>query len=403
MPQFKYKAVDRNGKVNDSFVVEAPTQADSVARLRQKGYTPIKFIGQVGGEGAENGGGGSLFQRKALDAWDFTNRLVPLLNAHVPIERALGIIEEGMENERSRSTVAEIRRGLHEGKRFSALIRERGNSFPGMYANMVEAGEESGALNNVMKELQKFLNEARDMKEFLITSSIYPCIILSVTSIVIILLFTFFIPKFAKIFADIGRRMPLPTQIMMDISYLLTHYWWAWLMLVAGMVILIAQIRRGGKLKEIYDQYVLKMPILGNLILYIEITRFVRTLAVLIQNHVHLLDTLRIAVKVIQNTEINRSLEGISGELRGGKKLSDALAKSGFIPKTVLRMLSIGEETGNMGDMLDKVAEQYEEQVRQQIKRLLAMFEPAIILVLAFVVMGVVLSVFMAILEMNKV
>jgi general secretion pathway protein F len=253
-----------------------------------------------------------------------------------------------------------------------------------------------------MKELQRFLNEGREMREFLITSSIYPCIILVVTIIVSLLLFTVFIPKFAKIFVDLGKEMPLPTRIIMGISTGITDFWWLWLALFAGLVFLGLKIRKGGRCKEVWDEHILKVPVFGRLVQTIELTRFVRTLAVLIENHVHLLETIRIADRIIQNTHMQKSLTGIATELKGGTRLSKALAKSPYIPNTIVRMLGIGEETGNMGEMLENVARQYEEMVRQQVKRLLALFEPAVILILAVVVMAVVLSMFLAILEMNQ-
>lgn len=400
MPQFKYKASDKGGKVQE-VVIEGDTKQDALSRLRHKGFTPIKFIGNI--NLSEDGQHGHFWQRKALDPCDFTNRLVPLLNAQIPLERALGIIEEGMEHEPGKVMLKDIRRGLHEGKKFSSLIRDRGHCFPGVYANMVEAGEESGALAGVMRELQKFLNESRELKEFLITSSIYPAIILSVTLVVIILLFTVFIPRFAKIFMDMGKQLPLPTQMMLDISNFVTGFWWLWIILIFLFTMGVRMIRRGGKSRAWWDKVVLKVPVFGKLLQLIEIARFVRTLAVLIQNHVHLLETVRIAERVIQNSFIVNTLTGVSSELKGGAKLSNALSKSDYIPITVVRMLNIGEETGSMGEMLEKVAEQYEVNIKTQVKRLLAMFEPVVILLLALVVLSVVLSMFLAILEMNQI
>lgn len=401
MPNFTYKAANAAGKVVE-VAIEAENQQESLGRLRQRGYTPIKLIGDK--SGIEAGGSNRNFwERKELDPCDFTNRLVPLLDAQIPLERALGIVEEGMEREGGKAVVASMRRGLHEGKKFSQLIRDKGNMFPGMYANMVEAGEESGSLPGVLVELQKFLNESRAMREFLITSSIYPAIILSVTLVVIVLLFTVFIPKFAEIFQKMGKELPLPTLIMLRISQIATNFWWLWLFLIAACAAAVRQIRRSDGALSKWHEMVLKFPVIGNLLLTIEMTRFVRTLSVLIQNHVHLLDTVRISEKVIQNRSIVGTLQGVSTELKGGARLSGALAKSGYVPHTVLRMLSIGEETGRMGEMLDKVADQYEESVKTQIKRLLALFEPAVILLLAVVVLMVVLSLFLAIAKMNEI
>lgn len=401
MANFKYKAADSSGKTTE-IVIDADSKQESLNKLRVKGFVPIKFIGAD--EIIESGSSGNEFwRRKELDPVDFTNRLVPLLRAHIPLERSLAIIADGIDDPKGKNVVTEIRRGLHEGKKFSALLRNRPNIFPTMYSNMVEAGEETGSLTQVMQELQGFLNSSKELKEYLITSSIYPLFVLSVTGGVIVLLFTVLIPRFSKIFADSGKTLPLLTQIMLTIGNTVTNFWWLWIILIGVFFYLIYCITKGGRAKEWWDEFKLKIPVLGSLFHLIEMSRFIRTLAVLIQHHVHLLDTVRISEKVITNTFIVKTLSGVAAELRGGAKLSTALGKSPFFPKTAARMLSIGEETGNMGEMLEQVADTYEENIKNRIKKILALFEPAVILILAFIVLSVVLSIFLALMKMNDI
>jgi len=397
MPLFKYKAAEKNGKTME-VLIEGDSRADSLTRLRQRGFTPIQFIGQMDGDQGTT----RAFWQRGFDPLEFTNRLVPLLKSHIPLERALGIIADTTDNAHAKTIINDLRRGLHEGKKFSTLIRDRGNYFPPIFANMVEAGEESGSLPEVIIELRRFLSERKELRDFLITSSIYPLIVLMVTSGVIILLFAVFIPQFSKIFIDMGKKPPLPTEIMIGISYLVTEFWWLWLLLFAGGCLFLHQVRRGGKARGWWDENVLKLPLLGKLIQLIEVTRFIRTLAVLIQNYVHLLDTVKIAGRVFQNSVIRQSIAGVATELRGGSRLSVALSKSPYIPKTVIQMLNIGEETGNVGGMLQDVADSYEETVRKQIRRVLALFEPVVIMFLAIIVFFVVSSIFLAILEIQK-
>jgi type II secretory pathway component PulF len=403
MPMFKYKAVDSKGGNAVEILIEGDSKDDSLARLRGRGFTPIKFIGQVDDDGKSFS---NIFARsKKFDTAEFTNRLLPLLKAQIQLERALGIIANSSEDDTTKSVVVDLRRGLHEGKKFSGMIRDRGNYFPPVYANMVEAGEESGALTKVMEELQKFLNERKELRNFLITSLIYPSIILSVTAGVVILLFTVFIPKFSKIFIDMGRELPLPTKIMMGISNLVTNpiMIMIWIACIFGIFYFIARVRTGGKAKEWWDSNILNVPFLGSVLQTIEIARFIRTMAVLLQSYVPLMNAVTISQKVIQNARIRDTLSGITGELRAGTKLSSALSKSAFISKTVVQMLNIGEETGNLGEMLAETASYYETEVKNRIQKLLALFEPLVILVLAAVVMAVVGSIFMAMLELNNI
>lgn len=403
MPLFKYKAVDSKGGKAIEILIEGDSQDDSLTRLRGRGFTPIKFIGRVDDGGKSMS---SIFDgRKKFDPAEFTNRLLPLLKAQIQLERALNIIVNSTEDETTRDLVVDLRRGLHEGKKFSAMIRDRGHYFPPVYANMVEAGEESGALTKVMEELQKFLNERKELRNFLITSLIYPAIILSVTTGVVILLFTVFIPRFTKIFMDMGRELPLPTKIMLMISNFVTHPFmlFIWIVGIIGIIVLVVQIKKGGKAREWWDSVVLKIPVIGSLVQTVEIARFIRTMAVLLQSYVPILNAVVISEKVIQNRQIRDTLGGVTTELRGGAKLSSALAKSSYIAVTVVQMLSIGEETGNMGEMLDETASFYETEIKNRIKKLLALFEPMVILILAFIVLGVVGSIFLALMELNDI
>jgi len=400
MPLFKYRASGPDGKPQD-VLIEGDSQADSMRRLRARGLLPLACLG-LAEHGTRDNSLKNLF-RASFDACDFSNRLAPLLEAHIPLEKALGIIADGTDDERSRETVNELRRGLHEGKKFSALIRDQGARFPNVYANLVEAGEESGSLPEVIAELDRFLTERRELREFMLTSSIYPAIVLSVTFGVIVLLFTVFVPRFSRIFLDMGKPLPLPTKIMLNISQIAVGGWWIWLLLAAGLIFLIREIRRGGKAGAWWDRTSLKIPLFGKLAHASDIARFLRTLAILTGRHVHLLDTVSIASRVLGNSVIAQSFAGVASDLRGGANLSRALSRSEFMPEIALQMLAIGEESGNVGGMLTQVADHYEQKLRLQVKRLLSLFEPAVILFLAIVVLAVVISIFMAIMEMNQI
>ncbi|NCU32926.1 MAG: type II secretion system F family protein, partial [Candidatus Moranbacteria bacterium] len=368
--------------------------------IRQRGLMPLDFIGQID---SSYSGKRSIIFGKDFDVYDFTNRLVPLLEAHIHLERALGILAESVGTESSRHIVSELRRGLHEGKKFSTLIRSHGKRFPNIFSVLVEAGEESGSLPEVMKELHNFLNARKEMRDFLVTTSIYPAIVLSVTLSVIVLLFTVFVPRFSKIFTEMGKPLPLPTKIMLELGDAASSYWW--LALILGIVLFSTYLKLKNKewMLAGTDRNLLKIPVLGKLLQMIEISRYIRTLAILLKNHVHLLNSVNIAVKVLSNTQIVSSISNLPADLRGGMKLSQALSKSSYIPKDITQMLAIGEESGNIGSMLDKIADQCESELKIKVRRLLALFEPAVILFLAVVVLAVVISIFMAIMEMNRI
>ncbi len=399
MALHKYKIAADSGMTKD-MVIEAESRDESLTRLRAKGFVPVKYCGtETSGKSLP-----SLRSfRDRFNVYEFTDRLAPLLKSHIPIEYALRIIAESMENEENRQIVIDIRRGLHEGKNFSELVRNHGPRFPKLYANLLEAGEKTGCIPEVVAELQKFLNSGRETRDFLITCSIYPVIVLAITGMVILLLFTVFIPRFATVFQEMGRELPLPTRMMMFVSNLLTGFWWLWLILLALAAAGIAQLFQRPAGKYWVAGKMLALPVIGPLVRAVEMNRFVRTIAILLKNHVPLLETIEVGRKVIQNPLIGESFANVSHELRSGAKLSDALRKSSYIPVDTIQLLKVGEESGNLGEVLAQAADEHENKLKVRIKRLLALFEPVVILLLASVILMVVISIFMAIFEMNEI
>jgi type II secretory pathway component PulF len=397
---YKYKAVEP-GKAPTEIIIEADSEASAVAILQRRGMTPIKNLGIA----SDTAGGKSFFKlaRNNFDAYQFTDRLVPLLNANIQLEKSLAIMEEGAEEGINREVIRSMRRGLHEGKTFSSLIRAQGQYFPTMYANLIETGETTGCLPEVAKELRRFMNESRNLKEFMITSSIYPCIVLGVTFIVIIVLFTLVIPRFATIFEDMGRELPFITKVMLETGNVFVAIWWIWPLLIVGAIFFSKKVKQGGAAKEWWDKFILKAPLVGDLVQRIQIGQFIRTLAIMMKNHVQILPAIKISTKVIANNEIANSFSSVGDELRGGMKLSQTLGQSSYMPQGSIPMLRIAEESGDTGEMLSQIADECESKIKVQIKRVLAAMEPAIILMLAIVVLIVVLSIFLPIMEMSNI
>ena len=381
-------------------VIEADSREESLAKLRAKDLVPVKYCGtDVSGKSLPS----LRSLRDRFNVYEFTDRLAPLLRSHIPIERALQIIAESMEHETNRQIVIDLRRGLHEGKNFSELVRNHGPRFPKLYANLLEAGEKTGCIPEVVAELQKFLNSGRETRDFLITCSIYPVIVLTVTAVVILLLFTVFIPRFANVFQEMGKELPLPTRMMMFVSNLLTGFWWLWLILLALAAAGIAQLFQRPAGRYYMAEKMLILPLIGPLVRAVEMNRFVRTIAILLKNHVPLLDTIEVGRKVIQNPVIGESFANVSHELRSGAKLSEALRKSPYLPIDTIQLLKVGEESGKLGEVLVQAADEHENKLKVRIKRLLALFEPVVILILAAVILMVVISIFLAIFEMNEI
>ena len=268
---------------------------------------------------------------------------------------------------------------------------------------MVEAGEEAGALAQVMGQLRNFMSSSAELKSFLISNSIYPAFI-AITGLVMLgCLLGIIVPKFATSLAGAGVKSQA-TEFLMALSNGIRSYWWVSILLVFLVAWLITQIRKpDGAIRRSWDAMLMKLPLFKKLVLYSNLARFSRTMAILMRSGVHLLNTVSIANRVIQNWVIRRSLDEVSGELRQGQKISSALAKSKYIPSLMLKMVAVGEETGNVEEMLDRVADRYETDLRKNVKRLLSLFEPVVIILLGLGIFVIVLLMFTAIMDMQHV
>ncbi|MFA6870489.1 MAG: type II secretion system F family protein [Methanomethylophilus sp.] len=395
MALYKYKVSDAAGKISE-LLIEGDSQADAARRIQRRGLMPLDFLG----EGSKTQQSSGWFGPK-LNVVEFTERLVPLLQANITLERALGIVGDDNDNPVLAETVGDLRRGLHEGKKFSQLIRDRGRTFPQLYSGVVEAGEEAGALPQVMGELRRFLSESQELRSFIVSSSVYPLFIAFTGVVMMVVVLGVIVPRFALALAGAGVES-LATTILLGVSNFFRTYWWLSLVLLALVIYAVTQLRKEGSAFRLwYDHWILRVPLAGRLVLYGNVSRLCRTMAILMRSGVHLLNTVVIANRVVQNQAISQSIVGLSGELRQGQRLSAALSKSEYMPSLMLKMIAVGEETGSVETMLERVAERYEEDMKRLVKRLLSLFEPAIIICLGLGVGAVVLLMFMAMMDMQ--
>ncbi|OGV61518.1 MAG: hypothetical protein A3K19_07210 [Lentisphaerae bacterium RIFOXYB12_FULL_65_16] len=397
MSLYRFKTSDSTGSINE-LLVEGDSQADATRRLQQRGMIPLEFLGE--GSLSAPGQGLTGFGQR-FDIIDFTDRLVPLIEANIPLERALSIVGEGVDDNLTSRVVADLRRGLHEGKKFSELIRDRGRLFPRLFASVVEAGEEAGALPAVMGELRRFLNDTREFQAYLISALIYPVFVLSASMVVLTILMWVIVPRFAAVLASTGRTLPASTRLLLGASDFCRDFWWCLPVGVALLVLFLLQLRKDGRFRNAYDDTILSVPLVGKMVLLTNLARMSRTMAILMRSGVHLLDTVAIASRVIQNNTLRQSVAGMAGELRQGQRLSHALGHSRFIPPFMLRMLAVGEETGAVETMLDRVADRYESDLKRLVRRTLSLFEPCVIICLGLMVAAVVLAMFFAIMDME--
>lgn len=395
MALYRYIAA-KPGKSPEKIVIEGANESEALAKLRSRGMIPVRF------DGMEDAGKKRLGGKRA-DVYEFTRQLTPLLRANIPLEQCLAIISEGCTDAVQKDFVNSLRQGLHEGKKFSEMVRSYGKLFPDYYANLIESGEETGCLPEVAEELHKFMAESKEMRNFIVSSSVYPIVIFGVVLVVTVILFAVFVPHFARIFADMGRDLPPSMEILVGVGNVFRWLWWLLPLLLIGGYWGLKYYFGAEKWRYIIGKMMIKLPLAGKILVDLEMCKYLRTLSILVGNHVEIIKTVRIAGKIISNPAIAAGFEGIDRKLKAGEKLSSALKDNKFIPKSTASMLRVGEESGQVGEMLGNIAGNLEVDTRTRIKRLLSLFEPAAIIFLAVIVLGVVVAIFVSMMEINAI
>lgn len=327
-----------------------------------------------------------------------------LLGSGVPLSRALVILAE---LHAARKAFAGVLRTVHEdmreGSTFWEALERRGGFFPPIFVNMVRAGESSGALPVILERLSGYLEEIQELKDYLRSAMIYP-VILTVTSVVsMVLMLTLVVPKFAEVFQDMGMALPAVTQAMFTLGLVLRDGWWALALAVGGLIASVVTLLRVERWRRGWDGAVLRIPAIGMFVRKIEVARFCRTLGTLLDSGVPILQAMHIVQGVVFNAVIHAAVARAGDDLKRGVVLSSALRATGLFPELALNMIGVGEETGRLGHMLDKVGQLYDKELKKGIKTFSSFFEPMVLLVMGVLIGGMVVSMLMAIFSINDV
>jgi general secretion pathway protein F len=400
MAGFHFRAVAGDGKVRAG-VLTAESDRMVAAELRRQGLTPV-YIGP-GPQKARRWTLPSFGGSRRRDVLFFTQELSTLLNAGVPVDRALSICGELTEKDVFRGVVQDVLRVLKGGKSLADSLAAHPECFSELYVNMVRAGEASGSLAAVFDRLAEFERTRDELRAYIVSSLIYPALLLVVGLASVILLMYYVVPRFAAVFEDSRLRMPLPTQILLQASNVVKTYgWMAALALAAGIAAMQAYIRTtAGRMW--WDGFRLRVPLLGDALRKAETARFARAMGTLVANAVPLVQSIHISAAILNNRRIARSLEAVAQGVKRGEGIAAPLRRAGEFPALAAHLLSIGEETGRLDHMFARMADIYENDTRAAIKRFTALFEPLIILVMGVMIGALILSILLAITSINEV
>ncbi|MCL4514442.1 MAG: type II secretion system F family protein [Firmicutes bacterium] len=399
MPHFQYSASDQRGRVVKG-ELEAEGREDGLAKIRGLGYLPLEIT-----EGAQFSGATGQYRGKRVTQRDlliFTQQLASLLDAGLQVDRGLAVIVDLAPNEAAKELVSELRRDVQGGVALSDAMQKYPRIFSRFYVSMVRAGEAAGALDGVLRRLAEFLERESELRGYLRASMIYPVIMAVLSLGAVVMLLTMVVPRFVEIFADLGQALPLPTLILVQTSDWVVRFWWVIAVSIAGVWTAAKWYVKTGNGRLRVDQWALKLPLLGELIQKTAVSRFARTLATLLSSGVTLPKALRILRDATGNEALGRALENTVQKVEAGGGLARRLEAEAVFPAMAVHMIGVGEETGNLEGMLEKVANTFDTELRNSIKAALSVLEPALILSMALVVGFIVAAMLLPIVSINS-
>lgn len=396
MPIYKYTAKDEQGK-SVTGTVEMNNQQELLGLLHQKNLIVISCEEEK-----------RLIKRtkaskvKLDDLVIFSRQLATLIDSGIPVVQALGILGEQIENKNLVNVTLGIKRSIEEGVSFYEALNKYPQVFSELYINMVKTGEASGMLDEVLERLATYLEKTASLQRKIKSSMVYPIIVMSMAIIITSILLLKVVPTFKGIFEMLGGKLPIPTQILIGVSDLMRKYFLFLLGGIAAVVFIFRRYVHTAKGKYYVDKRLLRIPIFGPLIRKIAVAKFSRTFSTLVKSGVSILSALDIVAKTSGNKVVEEAITNARQSIREGEPIAQPLAKSGAFPPMVVRMISVGEQTGELEKMLTKIADFYDEQVDAAISALTSMIEPLVICFLGVIIGGIVIALFLPILKITE-
>lgn len=422
MPRFEYIALDARGQESRG-VIEATTSNDVVGQLRQAGYFPTSVV-EEGKGGVKvskqtqkaiktasapkaKKGGMVLFQKKTISSKTlmiFTRQLATLIDAGLPLLRGLNVLAKQEKDPVLKNTINSLADAVQGGSTFSESMAQHPRIFNKLYINMVKAGELGGVLELVLNRLAEFQEKAQKIKNKVVAAMAYPVIVLMIAVLIMLFLLAFIVPKFEQIFADMLGNKPLPalTQWVISASNGLKTNWIYIFGAVAIVVFVYKMVARTPGGRKTIDMIMLKLPLFGDLTRKSSISRFSRTLGTLVTSGVPILQALNITKETAGNAIVADAVTKVHDAVKEGESIVAPLEASGVFPPMVISMVDVGEETGQLPEMLLKIAEVYDDEVDNAVEGLTSLLEPIMIVLLALIVGTIVIALFMPLIEIIK-
>lgn len=405
MGRFRYRAVAASGELVEG-EMDAASQATVIERLRGKGHLPLAADEVVAASGRRRRMTIMQWLRQPVlgqmrvsrrDVAMMTRELATLLEAGLTLDQSLTLLIELAAGEPLETLLADLLERIQGGSSLANALAQHQKLFPRVYVSMVRAGETGGALREVLGRLARYLDEAEALREQVKSALVYPVLLLILAAVSIVILLTVVLPQFTPLFENAGAQLPWLTRAVMAVGDSVQRYWW--IMLLAGLgAVWVArrQLRRPARRAQV-DRWLLRLPLLGDLLAKIDTARFARALGTLLANGVPPLTALAIVQDALANATLRRALADAATAMKDGGGLAAPLGRSGVFPRLAVHLLGVGEEFGQLDPMLLKIAEVFDRDVRSTIERLMALLVPVLTIALGAIVAVIITSVLMAI------
>ncbi len=404
MPVFEYTALDIKGK-NVSGIVDTESATAARQKLRSSHIFPVS-IKEVTATPSKKDFSNLNFLRsfsrvKPSEISMMTRQLATLINAGFPLVSAINTLIPQCKSQVFKKTLSQIKDAIEEGKSFAEALSLYPEVFSSIYINMVRAGETSGTLEIVLERLADITEKQQILNNRIKSAMAYPIIMAILGSLVLLFLLAFVVPNITSIFSDLEQALPTPTVILIAISDILKNQWWLIVLILASLIVAFHSIKKTKKGRYTLDKTALSFPVVGTLNLKLAVTRFTRTLGSLLENGVSMLTALEIVKNVVGNVIIAETVNNAAKEVEKGNSLGGSLSATEIFPHLSIQMIQVGEQSGDLEGMLNKVADVYENEVEMSVSSMTAMMEPIIIVVMAAIIGFIIVSILLPIMEMN--
>ncbi len=398
MPIFAYTARETGSGREIRNTVEALSEQLAIAALLNRNLLVIEIREKIAKKGQTKGGKVAL-----SDLVVFTRQLATMIDAGIPIVQVLQALAEQTPNKVMRDVIQDVCSRVESGESFSESLTRHPKVFNRLYVSMVSAGEKGGLLSEILSRLATYLENTERLRKKVKTALMYPTVVSVVAVVITVFLLVRVIPTFKEVYSSFGAKLPGPTQVMIDISDIVRHYLLGLIVLAAGVVwgwLYYIKTKPG---REFWDKQRIKLPVFGSIAHKICLARFTRTLASLVRSGVPILEVLQIVSQTVGNVVMEKALRATATDIERGENISSALAKHPVFPTMVVRMLSAGEQTGKIDDMLERVANFLDEEIETTLSGLMSLVEPLLIVFLGIVIGGMVVCMFLPIFNLANI